>query len=89
MSLIANNSNINTDTIFVHFAGSTKPWQTWADIHKLTKIWLSYKEKSPWYNQKLLSPQTYKQAKFMAKILKITFIIHILVLQIFIMENKI
>lgn len=68
--LIANNSNINTDTIFVHFAGSTKPWQTWAKYHKLTKIWLSYKEKSPWYNQKLLSPQTYKQAKFMAKILK-------------------
>lgn len=45
--LIANNSNINTDTIFVHFAVSTKPWQTWTKYHKLTKIWLSYKEKSP------------------------------------------
>lgn len=64
------NTHYASNTIFVHFAGSTKPWQTWAKFHPLTKIWLSYKNKSPWYNVPLTPPQTYKQAKFMAKNLR-------------------
>lgn len=68
--LVSLNTNCDSDTIFVHFAGSTKPWQTWAKFHPLTKIWLSYKNKSPWYNVPLTPPRTYKQAKFMAKNLR-------------------
>lgn len=64
------NSNINTDTILLHYAGSCKPWHQWGKGHSLTKLWLNYKLKSPWKDVPILQPTTYRQAKNMARIHK-------------------
>ena len=63
-------AHIPENTIFIHYAGSTKPWQSWGQYHPLTKMWLKYKNKSPWKEEPISQPQTYKQAKFMARALK-------------------
>ena len=63
-------TTINDDTIFLHYTGSTKPWQAWGQYHKLTPLWLNLKNASPWKKVPISQPKTYKQAKFMAKNLK-------------------
>lgn len=63
-------NNIDDNTIFLHYTGSTKPWQAWGQYHFLTPLWLKYKNTSPWRNVPISIPQTYKQAKFMAKNLR-------------------
>lgn len=64
------NTNINNDTVLLHYAGSTKPWHLWGKGHSLTKLWLNYKLKSPWKDVPILQPTTYRQAKNMAIINK-------------------
>lgn len=61
------NTPISNDTIFLHYSGSVKPWQSWGQYHFLTPLWLKYKNNSPWKNVPILQPQTYKQAKFMTR----------------------
>ena len=61
---------IDKSTIFLHYTGSTKPWQAWGQYHDLTSLWLKCKNNSPWKNFPIVQPKTYKQAKFMAKNLK-------------------
>lgn len=61
--------SISNDTIFLHYSGSVKPWQAWGQYHHLTPLWLSYKTESPWTNEPIQHPSTYKQAKFMARML--------------------
>lgn len=63
-------NSISENTIFLHYTGSTKPWQAWGQYHKLTPLWLNFKNNSPWKNIPIMQPKTYKQAKFMAKNLK-------------------
>lgn len=63
-------SKIDSDTVFLHYSGSVKPWQAWGQYHFLTPVWLKYKDKSPWKNIPIFQPKTYKQAKFMARTLK-------------------
>lgn len=63
-------TSINNNTIFLHYTGSTKPWQSWGQYHKLTPLWINLKNNSPWKNVPIMQPTTYKQAKFMAKNLK-------------------
>lgn len=61
------NTPISNDTIFLHYSGSVKPWQSWGQYHFLTPLWLKYKNNSPWKDVPILQPKTYKQAKFMAR----------------------
>lgn len=61
------NTPISNDTIFLHYSGSVKPWQSWGQYHFLTSLWLKYKNNSPWKDIPILQPKTYKQAKFMAR----------------------
>ena len=63
-------TSIDINTIFLHYSGSVKPWQLWGQYHKLTKLWLKYKNSSPFKDIPILYPQTYKQAKYMAKMSK-------------------
>ncbi len=62
--------NIADDTVFIHYSGSVKPWQRWGQFHFLTPLWLKYQKDSPWAGESIQEPQTYKQAKFMARTMK-------------------
>lgn len=61
---------IPNDTVFLHYSGSVKPWQKWGQYHVLTPLWLKYKNHSPWKDIPIIQPNTYKQAKFMARMCK-------------------
>lgn len=61
---------IPTDVVFVHYAGSAKPWQKWAQGSKAADLYIEYKNHSPWANVEIEVPKTYKQAKFMARAYK-------------------
>lgn len=63
-------NTIYNDTVFLHYSGSVKPWQAWGQYHFLTLLWLKYKNSSPWKDVPVFQPKTYKQAKFMARILR-------------------
>ena len=63
-------NDIANNTVFLHYSGSVKPWQSWGQYHFLTSLWLKYKNNSPWNNATIIQPKTYKQAKFMARTLK-------------------
>ena len=63
-------NTIDSNTVFLHYSGSVKPWQAWGQYHFLTLLWLKYKNNSPWKDVPIFQPQTYKQAKFMARTLK-------------------
>lgn len=71
-NLIEDHHEIPNDKIFIHFAGTCKPWQAWGQDNKITDLWMEYKEKSPWKDVPLQMPKTYKQAKFMLKMMKRT-----------------
>ena len=66
-NLALTNRTIHKNTIFLHYVGKAKPWQLWAQYHQITKLWLKYKNSSPFKDVPILSPQTYKQAKYMGK----------------------
>ena len=63
-------NTVDSDTVFLHYSGSVKPWQAWGQYHFLTLLWLKYKNNSPWKDVPIFQPKTYKQAKFMARTLK-------------------
>lgn len=63
-------NTIDSNTVFLHYSGSVKPWQAWGQYHFLTLLWLKYKNNSPWKDVPIFQPKTYKQAKFMARTLK-------------------
>lgn len=62
--------NIPRDTVFLHFAGTTKPWQRWAQSHPYVKTYMEYKNNSLWVDTPIMEATTYKQAKFMARVYK-------------------
>ncbi|WP_196603090.1 glycosyltransferase family 8 protein [Pectinatus frisingensis] len=65
-------NNVTSDTIFLHYSGSVKPWQRWGQFHQLTSLWHKYQKSSPWANVPVQEARTYKQAKFMARTMKRT-----------------
>lgn len=69
-NLYGMNHDVPKDIVFIHFAGTTKPWQRWAQWHFLYQEYLEYKKKSPWKDTSVEEPTTYKQAKFMARAYK-------------------
>ena len=69
-NLVFMKQNIPEDTVFLHYAGSAKPWQQWSQGHPATDLYLNYKAKSPWAEVPVQQPRTYKQAKFMARACK-------------------
>ncbi|MDQ0203454.1 glycosyltransferase family 8 protein [Pectinatus haikarae] len=66
------NENPADDTVFLHYSGSVKPWQSWGQFHFLTSLWIKYQMMSPWKAVSIQNPNTYKQAKFMARTMKKT-----------------
>lgn len=58
------------EAMFIHFAGSAKPWHAWAQAHPLVQIYMEYKNKSLWADVPIVEATTYKQAKFMARFYK-------------------
>lgn len=69
-NLINNHEDVPKDTVFMHFAGTCKPWQAWGQDNKICVLWRKYQIKSPWHDIPLQYPKTYKQAKFMYKMMK-------------------
>lgn len=47
-NLSTHRHKIPEDTVFIHFAGTAKPWKIWAQDNEQTNIWLRYKNISPW-----------------------------------------
>lgn len=69
-NLVADHTAIPNDKIFVHFAGTCKPWQSWGQDNDITALWNEYKNKSEWKDVPVQTPKTYRQAKFMLKMMK-------------------
>lgn len=55
------------DTVLIHLAGNTKPWQVWGQRHFLTALYQSYQNETPWKEIPLIRPKAYKHARFMAQ----------------------
>jgi lipopolysaccharide biosynthesis glycosyltransferase len=58
------------EAVFIHFAGSAKPWHRWAQAHPLVQAYMTYKDESLWDDEPIVEATTYKQAKFMARFYK-------------------
>lgn len=61
---------VPTNVLFIHFAGSAKPWHRWAQSHPLVQTYMEYKQKSLWEDVPIVEATNYKQAKFMARFYK-------------------
>ncbi len=68
--LSSNCQDIPKDTVLLHYSSTVKPWQSWGQFHFLSRLWLKYRDYSPWYDVPIVQPTTYKQAKFMARTMK-------------------
>lgn len=49
VELYENNSEVNQESIIIHFIGSLKPWHSWC-INDKKEIYWSYLKQSPWSN---------------------------------------
>lgn len=56
--------------VLVHFIGVTKPWHSWSKYYHEVNYFLNAKEKSPWKNISLITPQNITHRKYAFKHLK-------------------
>jgi len=57
---------VNSDTVFIHYIGPTKPWHNWG-IYPVAESFLNAKRSSPWSEVDLLKPKNSHQLRYAAK----------------------
>jgi UDP-glucose:(glucosyl)LPS alpha-1,3-glucosyltransferase len=61
--------NLQGEAVFIHFAGSVKPWSLWTG-HEATELFRKYHAMSPWGDLPLeAAPQNYKEMRMYSRFL--------------------
>ncbi|MBD2383962.1 glycosyltransferase family 8 protein [Cylindrospermum sp. FACHB-282] len=60
VELYTSTSNVNEQSVIIHFIGSLKPWHSWC-ISNDKEIYWSYLKKSPWSNYRAEMPNSLKK----------------------------
>ncbi|MEX0398169.1 lipopolysaccharide 1,3-galactosyltransferase [Providencia rettgeri] len=60
-------NNDISNAVFVHLIGSTKPWHNWSKYYHEVRCFLNAKEKSPWKDIDLMTPQNITHHKYASK----------------------
>ncbi|MGG4609654.1 glycosyltransferase [Providencia sp. Me31A] len=60
-------NNDISNAVFVHFIGLTKPWHNWSKYYHEVSCFLIAKEKSPWKDIDLMTPQNITHHKYASK----------------------
>ncbi|MEA5582715.1 glycosyltransferase family 8 protein [Nodularia harveyana UHCC-0300] len=60
VDLYSRNSQVNEQSIIIHFIGSLKPWHIWC-ISPTKELYWTYLKQSPWSNSSPETPKNFKQ----------------------------
>ncbi|MEX9215646.1 glycosyltransferase [Providencia rettgeri] len=59
-----------SNAVFLHFIDSTKPWHNWSKYYQEVTCFLGAKDKSPWKDVELMTPQNITHHKYASKHLR-------------------